>query len=47
MYFIELRYTNGKTVRMPEPYITWQEANTNLLDRNAAKPNYTANIVTE
>lgn len=20
MYFIELRYTNGKTVRLPEPY---------------------------
>lgn len=26
MYFIELRYTNGKEVRLPEPYLLWQEA---------------------
>lgn len=47
MYFIELRYTNGKTVRLPEPYISWQEAYKILLDRYAAKPYYTASIVSE
>lgn len=26
MYFIELRYTNGKIIRLPEPYFLWQEA---------------------
>lgn len=26
MYFLELHYTNGKVIRLPEPYILWAEA---------------------
>lgn len=47
MYIIELRYTNGKTVRLPEPYFLWQQANKALLERYAANPYYTASIVSE
>ncbi len=47
MYFIELRYTNGKTVRLPEPYILWQDANRAVLARYANNPYYTASIVSE
>ena len=37
MYFIELRYTNGKTVRLPEPYISWSEANRAVLNKYATR----------
>jgi len=47
MYFIELRYTNGKVVRLPEPYFLWLHANAALLDKYAANPYYTATIVSE
>jgi len=47
MYFIELRYTNGKVVRLPEPYFLWQQANKALLERYSANPYYTATIVSE
>lgn len=47
MYFIELRYTNGKSVRLPEAYILWQDANRAILDKYAANPYYTASIVSE
>ncbi len=47
MYFIELRYTNGKTVRLPEPYISWSEANRAVLNKYANNPYYTASIVSE
>lgn len=47
MYFIELHYTNGNVVRLPEPYILWQDANRVILDKYAANPYYTASIVSE
>ncbi len=47
MYFIELHYTNGNVVRLPEPYILWQEANLAILDKYTANPYYTAGIVSE
>jgi hypothetical protein len=47
MYFIELIYTNGKVVRLPEPYFLWPHANEALLDKYAANPYYTATIVSE
>jgi hypothetical protein len=47
MYFIELRYTNGKVVRLPEPYILWLQAHQVLLDKYATNPYYTATIVSE
>lgn len=47
MYFIELHYTNGKIVRLPEPYILWQEANRAIVDKYAANAYYTATIVSE
>jgi hypothetical protein len=47
MYFIELHYTNGNVVRLPEPYILWQDANRAILDKYVANPYYTAGIVSE
>ena len=47
MYFIELRYTNGNVVRLPEPYILWQDANRAVLNKYANNPYYTASIVSE
>lgn len=26
MWFLELHYTNGKVVRLPEPYYMWADA---------------------
>ena len=43
MYFLELHYTNGKVVRLPEPYYMWMDA-----DRARDKlmsPYYTIEIV--
>lgn len=47
MYFIELRYTNEKTVRLPEPYILWLEANKAVLEKYSTNPYFTASIVSE
>lgn len=47
MYFIELRYTNGQVIRLPEPYFLWQQANQAILDKYKANPYYTATIVSE
>lgn len=47
MYFIELHYTNGNVVRLPEPYILWQDANRAVLARYANNSYYTASIVSE
>ncbi|MFV0626861.1 MAG: hypothetical protein ACK5N8_05900 [Alphaproteobacteria bacterium] len=46
MYFIELIYTNGKSVRLPEPYILWLEAR-ETLNRYVGKAQYTAIIVND
>ena len=43
MYYLELHYTNGKIVRLPEPYYLWQEANRAALARFCAL--YTVYIV--
>ena len=43
MYYLELRYTNGKVIRLPEPYFLWQEANRAALQRVCAQ--YTVCIV--
>ncbi|MBQ8677589.1 MAG: hypothetical protein IJ529_03885 [Alphaproteobacteria bacterium] len=43
MYYIELRYTNGEIVRLPEPYLLWQDAKQDLNHYN--RPEYTAYIV--
>ena len=47
MYFIELRYTNGKSVRLPQPFILWQQANREVLSNYASNPYYTAVIVND
>lgn len=26
MWFLELHYTNGKVIRLPEPYYLWMDA---------------------
>ncbi len=33
MYYIELHYTNGETVRLPEPYVLYMEAYRAMLER--------------
>lgn len=43
MYYLELRYTNGQVVRLPEPYFLWQEAYTASLKRFCSQ--YTVTIV--
>ena len=43
MYYLELRYTNGKVIRLPEPYFMWQEAYTASLKRVCSQ--YTVYIV--
>ena len=43
MYYLELRYTNGKIVRLPEPYFMWQEAYVASLKRVCSQ--YTVYIV--
>ena len=43
MYYLELRYTNGQVVRLPEPYFLWQEAYTESLKRFCSQ--YTVTIV--
>lgn len=47
MYFIELRFTNSKVVRLPEPYILWLEANRELISKYSCKSQYTASIVND
>ena len=42
MYYIELRYTNGEIVRLPEPYLLWQDAKQAL--NHYIRPEYTAYI---
>lgn len=43
MYYLELHYTNGTVIRLPEPYFLWQEANRAALQRVCAQ--YTVCIV--
>ena len=43
MYYLELRYTNGKVIRLPEPYFMWQEAYAASLKRVCSQ--YTVSIV--
>ena len=43
MYYLELHFTNGTSVRLPEPYILWQEAYAASLKRISAQ--YTVVIV--
>lgn len=45
MYFIELRFTNGKILRLPEPYILWMEAHREVISKYSCKSQYTASIV--
>ncbi len=44
MYFIELRYTNGTTYRLPTPYYMWQEAR-EALNQYIGHSQYSASIV--
>ena len=37
MYYLELHYTNGKVVRLPEPYILWSEAQEASIKRTCSE----------
>ena len=43
MYYLELHYTNGKVIRLPEPYFMWFEANRAAQQRVCSQ--YTVYIV--
>jgi hypothetical protein len=45
MYFIELKYTNGKSIRLPTPYFMYMDAHSDLLKYHTCKQEYTAVIV--
>jgi len=45
MYFIELRYTNGRSFVLPQPYNMWQEAYEALLRDYPTNAKYSAGIV--
>lgn len=47
MYFIELRYTNGKSVKLPNPFVLYQDAYREVLNNYASNPYYTAVIVND
>jgi hypothetical protein len=45
MWFIELYYTNGRTIRLPQPYKLRMEAYSAMLEFYPTSSHYTAYLV--